>query len=354
MRFEIKMPDLATTESDIRVIRWMLEVGQKVTRGQPLVEIETDKANMEVESIADGVLSEILARPGESVAVGQAIAAMEVQNSGAAANPMASGAPAPSKPAAVTAPTRAPDEDRKRAGMFARNREAAIQKTPSAGAPATTKTQALSPAQRTAARRLLESKQTVPHFYLQTSVNAESMLARRRVAEPTKLAWDAFFVYAAARAVTRFQRLACRYENDQLVSQETDAVGVAVDHEGDLFVPAIASAAQKSPEQISQELLELVGRLRGGDAEARQLRPAWFTVTNLGMTGVEAFTPIINPPQASILGVGKVMPAIVVREDGSFEAEPRATLTLAVDHRVVSGRYAASFLDALVAELEAL
>jgi len=232
--------------------------------------------------------------------------------------------------------------------MFARNRAAAAAAAPpTAGIP-------LSVAQRTAAKRLQESKQTIPHFYLQTSVNAAAMIARRKAAKPAKLAWDAFFVLATAKAVAKFDRFRCRLDGERLMSIESDAIGVAVDVEGDLYVIPIASPAAKTVERISEEIRQGVERLRGGDAEARRIRPALLTVTNLGVCNVEGFIPIINPPEPAILGVGRVAPTPAVQADGRIGVEHRCTLTLCVDHRIASGKYAGEFLGAIVKELESM
>ena len=354
MAIEMRMPDLATTGSDVTVRRWHVQIGQRIQRGQPLLEIETDKATMDVEAIAGGVVRQLCVQPDEKVATGQLIAVIE--GDGAATPSAATGVSSPSSAplsAAKAQPASAPAA-RPISGMFAHNRQVRAGTGAAAAAPAALAAITPSLAHRTLARRLQASQALVPQFALQASVNARGMLARRERAAPVKLAWDAFFVYAAAQAMTRFNRLAYRYENDQLVPQGTQAIGVAVDHEGDVFVPAILAAATKSPERISEEIVDQVARLRGGETELRKLQPAVLTITNLGMTRVESFTPFINPPQAAILGVGKVMPTPIACDDGCMAVEPRATLTLAVDHRVVSGRYAADFLDALIAELENL
>jgi pyruvate dehydrogenase E2 component (dihydrolipoamide acetyltransferase) len=231
-------------------------------------------------------------------------------------------------------------------GMFARNRAAAASPLSPAGVPLTLP-------QRVAAKRLQESKQTIPHFYLQTSVNAAAMIARREEAKPVvKLAWDAFFVLAVAKAIARFERFRCRLDGERFLPAETDAVGVAVDVEGELYVIPIASPAAKTVEQISDEIRQTVQRLRDGDSEARRIRPALMTVTNLGVCNVESFIPIINPPEPAILGVGRVVPTPVARDDGRISVEHRCTLTLCVDHRVVNGRCAGDFLTAIVNELE--
>ena len=200
---------------------------------------------------------------------------------------------------------------------------------------------------------MVQSKQTIPHFYLQTSANAEAMRLRRQARAGKPIAWNAFFVHAVGKALRRFERLAFRFEDDRLVFQEADAVGLAVDVEGDLFTLAIDHPADKTPEVISREIDEGVALLRSGEPRARQARPAALTVSNLGNSGIESFAAVINPPESAILAVGKVMPVVTV-VDGQIAVQHRVNLTLSVDHRVTSGKYAADFLGEVVRELECL
>jgi pyruvate dehydrogenase E2 component (dihydrolipoamide acetyltransferase) len=306
---------------------------------------------MEVESAATGVLAEVRSEVGAEVSVGDVIAVLEVADTTAKTVPAAAAtaslaAPESSLPATSASPP--PESSGRPAGMFARNRAAAAAPAAApAGIP-------LSVAQRTAGRRLQESKQTVPHFYLQTSVNASAIVARRKAAEPVKLAWDAFFVLAAARALARFERFRCRLDGERLVPAGTDAIGVAIDHEGELYVLPVASPVGKNVDEISDEIRQNVQRLRSGDPDARRIHPAMMTITNLGMTNVESFVPIINPPETAILGIGKVVPTPVARADGWIGVEPRCTISLSVDHRVTGGRQAADFLGAIVEELESM
>ena len=179
------------------------------------------------------------------------------------------------------------------------------------------------------------------------------MIERRKAAQPAKLAWDAFFVLAVAKVVAKFERFRCRLEGERLMPAETDAIGVAVDVEGELYVIPIAAPATKTVEQISHEIRQGVEHLRS-DPETRRTRPALLTVTNLGVCNVEGFIPIINPPEPAILGVGRVAPTPAVQADGRIGVEQRCTLTLSVDHRVSSGRYAGEFLGAIVKELESI
>ncbi|MBN2578835.1 MAG: 2-oxo acid dehydrogenase subunit E2 [Pirellulales bacterium] len=343
------MPDLATTDSAIRIVRWIVQPGEQVQRGQALLEVETDKAAMEVESVVNGVFEEARAEVDEEVSVGQVIAILKTEGPAHAPSSSTKSAPPPAASAVATPPPAAPDRSASGSeGMFARKRATADPAPAAAGIP-------LSVAQRTAAKRLQECKQIVPHFYLQTRLDASAIIARRQAAQPVKLVWDAFFVRAAGRALDRFERFGCRFEGDRLVPLENnDAVGVAVDIEGELYVVPIAGPADKSLEQISAEIRENVERLRTGDPEVRKTRPARMTVSNLGVCNVESFIPIINPPETVILGVGQVLPTPVVLDDGVLGIRPQCTLTLSVDHRVAAGRYAAEFLDEIVRELTIL
>ena len=131
-------------------------------------------------------------------------------------------------------------------------------------------------------------------------------------------------------------------------------LGVAVDVENELYVVPIDTPTEKTVVGISQEIRDYVQRLRDGDAEVRMIKPALITISNLGVANVESFIPIINPPEAAILGIGKVSPTPVAQDDGRIGIENRCTLTLSVDHRVTSGKYASGFLAAIVKELESV
>jgi pyruvate dehydrogenase E2 component (dihydrolipoamide acetyltransferase) len=354
MEVAMKMPDLATTGSPIKVVRWLIAVGQHVERGQPLLEVETDKAVMEVESLVTGRLIAICAGQGEEAECGKVIARFHSQAAAYGHHPSAPSA-APSLDMAVEAKSQAqkPTLAHPARSFFARNREAKAARMSghSGTAPAANRPGiSLSVPERYVARLMQQSKQTIPHFYLQTSASAEGMSARRKAAGQTLL-WDAFFVRAAGDALKRFARFSYRFENDQLIPHGVDAVGLAVDLDGELFTLTLESPAAKSPERISSEIVEGVARLRSGDPRARMSRRANLTVSNLGGSGIESFAAVINPPEAAILAVGKVMPQVCLI-DGQFAVQQRVSLTLSVDHRIASGKYAAEFLGAIVQELE--
>jgi pyruvate dehydrogenase E2 component (dihydrolipoamide acetyltransferase) len=348
MEFEVRMPDLATTGSAMTLLRWLAHPGDRVQRGQKLLEVETDKAATEVECTVTGVLRETRSNPGDSVCGGDLVAIIETAETHA-------GAPAPAATVGPAGPAVSPPPPtaKRTGGLFARNREAAAQRVataavetkPGEGVP-------LSLARRTAGRRLQQSKQTIPHFYLQTSANAQAMVARRQAALPEKLVWEAFFVQAVSRVLPNFGQLACRLEDDVLLPAHTNAIGVAVDIDGDLLIVPVAAPAQKTFGEISGELRGAIATLRQQESGDRKSRPGCFTITNLGGANVETFTAIINPPEAAILAVGKIRPVVVPRNETELAIETRVNLTLSVDHRVVNGKYAADFLGAVVAEIE--
>lgn len=354
MEIEIKMPDLGTNEDEIKVVRWLIEPGQAVGLGDELLEVETDKATMTVESVAQGVLKEIKVSADEKAQTGQVIAILETADS--PAGPVTP-APVPPAPASsnVSSESPLPDVDRsarpRRAGsMFARNREVAARDAArsdkSEYVPITT-------TQRIVGQRLQRSQLNAPHFYLGTSLNAEPMI-RAREAQPEEPAvWDAFVVKAVAAALAAYPRMRCRIEGDRFVRRQQMSVGVAVDVDDDVFVIPINDPGSQDVGAISREVRVGVERIRRGNSQTRKLQPADITITNLGSEGVDTFLPIINPPEASILSLGTIQP-VVVAEGDQIKIQRRANLNLAVDHRIVNGKYAARFLKKIIEHLETL
>jgi pyruvate dehydrogenase E2 component (dihydrolipoamide acetyltransferase) len=326
MELLMKMPDLSTTDSAIKLVRWLVQPGQSVKRGQALCEVETDKAASEVESIVTGVLKEFRAQAGDLVVVGQELALFETE---------ASSSPAPS---AAPAPAKGP-------GLFARNR-AAVPSPSSAAAPAIV----LSQWQQSLGRRLQASKQNIPHFYLQASANAEPMIRRRQAASP-KPVWEAFFVFAIGKVLKDFERIRWRLGREGVTTSPNPDIGVAIDVRGDLFVAAIAAPAGRSVEEISNDIRARAREIEEGAGEARGIRPAAITITNLGASCVESFAAIINPPEVAVLALGKIGPVPVVQE-GRVAVQDRVALTLSADHRVINGKYGADFLGAIIREIE--
>lgn len=347
MDVEIKMPDLATADSEVTIVRWLVEPGQTVQRGQPLLEIETDKATMDVESIASGTLKIVHAPAGERVAVGQLIAVVESE---AVAQPaVAQVQAATEQPKVALLPVMAvPQTPSHRVSLFARNKAARL-RTSEQAIP-------LTAVQRDAARRLQESKQTIPHFYLNTSANAERIVALREAASqqtpPVRMVWDAFFVQAVARALRAFDRMQYRFEGDRLVRHPGETIGVAADVDDVLYVVPVENPLSLTVEQISEQISTRIKRIRQGDPAAKKMGNTSITITNLGAEGIETFQAIINPPEAAILAIGKIASTVYAQSENQIVIQKRVSLSLSVDHRIANGRYAARFLSRVVQEIE--
>ncbi len=432
---EIVMPRLSDTMEEGTVLRWLKRDGEQVSRGEELVEIETDKAAMVYESDQEGLL-QILAQEGDTLAVGAPIAhvgeAASVQAPGTeppatveAAPPPAADAGPPHAPADATPrpaaadaappPAEAPTataahggEDRVKASPLARriaresgvdlrtiagtgpggrivkaDVEAAGAPAP-AGEPAKLAERAAEPAtlaervasakgettvveltrtQQTIARRMAESKATIPDFALQAEIDMERCVALRselkRLSPEQAPTYNDMVVKACALALHEHPRANGSYRDGrlQLHSRVNVGVAVAVGPDGGgaqagggeagmadaLVVPTVFDAALKSLGEIARETRTLAERVRAGTITPPELGGGTFTVSNLGMYGIRSFTAIVNPPQAGILSVGSLEPRAVVR-DGAVVARHTMAVTLACDHRILYGADAARFL----------
>jgi pyruvate dehydrogenase E2 component (dihydrolipoamide acetyltransferase) len=423
---DVVMPRLSDTMEEGTILRWLKRDGDEVGRGEELVEIETDKATMTYESDQAGVL-EIVAPEGDTLPVGALIAhvgvsaaetpvAATAEHDEDGAGSTDRGVPAPTSgppPAAATAGSApaasraeaasAPDGDGGRvkasplARRLARERGVDLRElagsgpggrivradvlasgaTAAAPAPApapalaqvatakgeTTEVE-LTRTQQTIARRMAESKATIPHFTLQADVDMEECVALRgelkRMAQAGPLAgtpaaaapaptYNDMVVKASALALRAHPRANSSYRDGRLQLHSRVNVGVAVATDpgapqgGALIVPTVFDADTKSLGEIARETRALAGRVRDGSITPPELGGGTFTVSNLGMFGVHSFTAIINPPQAAILSVGAVEETAVAR-DGALVARHRMSITLACDHRILYGADAAGLL----------
>ncbi|GAA4633378.1 dihydrolipoamide acetyltransferase family protein [Actinoallomurus vinaceus] len=421
---DILMPRLSDTMEEGVISAWHKKPGDKVTAGESLVDIETDKALMEYEAYEDGVLGEILVAEGETVAIGTPIATLvgageavpaarqapaaeetSAATGQAAAAPAATVTDAPAATAPVpaqsveTAPangTRSRPPSSPLARRLARENdvdlatltgsgpggrivradiESALKNAPAAPAPAPAPApQAPSPAapavaedpdvervplsriRKVTARRLTESMQTTPHFYLTRIVDVGALLAFRKTLNealnPAKVSVNDLVVKACATALRANPVLNVSFTEDNLLVHKRVNVGVAVALEDGLVVPVIRDADRKSVSQIGEETRELAGRAREQRLTPQEMSGGTFTVSNLGMFGIDSFTAVINPPEAAILAVGGTHKDVVVGDDGEFVARDRLTLTLSVDHRACDGATGAKFLGELAELLE--
>ena len=405
---DIVMPRLSDTMEEGTILRWLKRDGDAVSRGEELVEIETDKATMIYESDQHGVLQTV-AGEGDTLAVGELIARVEA--AGGTPRAAAPEAPAPAvaaraaepRPAQERAAPSAPgasDGQRVKASPLARRiakesgvdlrtltgsgpggrvvkadvqaagssargsaGEGATKGTapapaaPEAQAVATAKgettTVELSRSQQTVARRMAESKATIPDFTVQIDVDMEACVKLRTElkrlspaaspAEGQVPTYNDMIVKAAALALREHPRANSSYRDGQLALHSRINVGVAVAAEETLVVPTVFDAEEKSLGEIARETRALADRVRSGTITPPELGGGTFTVSNLGMYGISSFAAIVNPPQAAILSVGALAPRAVVRE-GELVASHTMTLTLVCDHRILYGADAAGFL----------
>jgi pyruvate dehydrogenase E2 component (dihydrolipoamide acetyltransferase) len=399
---EILMPRLSDTMEEGVVSSWHKKPGDKVAAGDALVDIETDKALMEYEAYEDGVLGTILVAEGESARIGTPIAVLVTDGAAPSAAAPAPPAEAPVSPpsgagAGLAAPatqangtgSRPPSSPLARriarengvdlaalAGSGPGGRiiradvEAAVRDTAtpaSAPAPAIAGAEAVRPQdpdteqvplsriRKVTARRLAESMRTAPHFYLTRVVDVEDLLDFRATLNtalaPAKVSVNDLIVKACATALRANPVLNVSFTEEHLLVHKRVHVGVAVALEDGLFVPVIRDADRKSVSQIGAETRELAGRAREQRLTPQEMSGGTFTVSNLGMFGVDAFTAVINPPEAAILAVGATRQDVVFR-DGEVVPRNRMTLTLSVDHRACDGATGAAFLGQLADLLE--
>ena len=404
---DVVMPRLSDSMEEGTILRWLVESGAEVARGDEIVEIETDKANMTYEADASGAL-EIVAAEGDTLAIGELIARIGGSDAGAAsaepeAERRAGGAPAeppapsPSMPAVGERSGNGRVKASPIARRLARERgvdlatvtgsgpggrivkadvEAAGAAPAEAAAPAErqavpaavtpgergggkgeTTVEELSRTQQTIARRMAEAKATVPDFHVSTEVDMAAAVAVRAqlkelaTEEHPAPSFNDFVVKAAALALREFPRANGAYKDGRFERYERVNVGVAVAAENALIVPTVFDADRKSLGEIALETRALAARVRSGAITPPELSGGTFTVSNLGMFGVTEFTAIVNGGQAGILAVGALRDVPVV-VDGAVVPGKRMTLTLVADHRILYGADAAQLLARIRALLE--
>ncbi len=431
---DVAMPRLSDSMEEGTILKWLKSDGDEVSKGEELVEIETDKANMTYEADQQGTLK-IVAQEGDTLAVGETIASIGGGSNGAAKSADAdSEAEEPEPEAAEPEPDEAPaptataeaepaagggnggppaeTEGRAKASPVARRMarelglelaqlqgtgpggrivkadvEAAAKGDGAKAAPAEEKapeaepepeekkappavvsgdaqtgkgettTQDLTRLQQTVARRMAESKATAPDFVLNIDVDMEEAVdLRKRLkaaageGQPVP-SFNDFVVKAAALALVDFPRANGAYRDGKFELYSRVNVGVAVAGQDALVVPTVFDADSKSLGQIARESRALAERVRAGAITPPELSSGTFTVSNLGMFGIQSFVAVINPPQAAILAVGAMQPTPVVR-DGEVAVRNVMRLTLACDHRILYGADAAEFLGRIRERLE--
>ena len=407
----VRMPKLSDTMTDGTVAAWHKKVGDKVKSGELLAEIETDKATMEFESYVDGVLLYIGVEKGKTVAVdallavfgkeGEDVSAIVAAESAAPAAkeeaPVAA-APAPKVPvaeapkavvsqapvAAAHSPAAAPvpfNDGRMRvsplAKKLAEDKGLPLQYIPgsgdggrivrrdidafmagasvqSASAVESYTEENVSQMRKTIARRLAESKFTAPHFYLTMEINmGRAVEARAAIIAATgsKVSFNDMVVKATALALKQHPKVNSSWQGDTIRYNHHVHMGIAVAVEEGLLVPVVRFADTKTLAQINQEVKTFADKAKNKKLQPSDWEGNTFTISNLGMFGIEEFTAIVNPPDACILAVGAIRQVPVVK-DGAVVPGHTMKLTLSCDHRVVDGASGSAFLQTLKAMLE--
>ncbi|GCD55868.1 pyruvate dehydrogenase complex dihydrolipoamide acetyltransferase [Acetobacter pasteurianus] len=407
MATEILMPALSPTMTEGKLARWLKKEGDAVNSGDVLAEIETDKATMEVEAIEEGILGRILIQEGaEGVAVNTPIAILVEEGEAVPDNidtpkNVASAEPAPVPQPVASAPVAAQAAPAQRADkpvgrvvasplarriarqknidlaaiqgtgpngrIVKRDVEAALNKAPSAGQVAS----ALSASggssavphttmRKVIARRLSESKATIPHFYVSIDVELDALLALRAQlnamspaegADAFKLSVNDMLIKASAVALKQVPEVNASYTEEAMILHEDADISVAVSLDDGLITPIVKQADRKSLKDISQEAKDLIARARAGKLKPEEFQGGTFSISNMGMYGVKDFAAIVNPPQAAILAIAAGKKQAVVKGN-ELAIATVMTVTLSVDHRVVDGAAAARWLSAFRTAVE--
>jgi pyruvate dehydrogenase E2 component (dihydrolipoamide acetyltransferase) len=400
MAHNIVMPALEMAQENGKLLSWRKKEGEAVAKGEPLLEIETDKAVVEIESPAEGILAGVKAHEGDVIPVGQTIAwivmpgesaPVETQASGtgrrmdtkaASAAPAAAAAAAKTSSAPASSTARISPKARRLAKehgidlsgvrgtgsdgeILAEDVMALVASTAASLASALAKEAAvpgsletMSSIARLMAERTTQSWTTVPHFFVVREADAGAVNdAREKLgsaiekAQGVKVTHTDLLVALAARVLVKHPRLNASWTGEAIRLNPEVNIGIAMAVNDGVVAAVIPGAQSKKLSEIAALRHELTERARSNKLRPTDIAGATFTISNLGMYKVDAFSAIINPPQAAILAVGRITDR-VVPVDGKPGIRPKMTMTLSSDHRVVDGARAASFLNDLADALQ--
>lgn len=413
----VRMPEVLANAGEAVIQSWLVTVGQEISVGDPIAEIETDKAVVEYAAEVDGILAQLIAEPGVTIAVGEPIALVTAPGESADvdADPglrdPESGAPVIEKAVEQSAeptvgPTASADPQANGQRLFAtplvrkmaaergidlhtvtgtgpggrivrRDIERLPAREPAAPQPAAEPTPAPAPAptpvaasasveatgftdvpltgmRKAIARRLTESKTTVPHFYVAADCRVDALLELRRTvneAGTTKVSVNDFVLKAVAGALMEVPDANAIWNGDSIRRFASADIAVAVAVDGGLLTPVLRGVDRLPISAISAQVADLAGRARAGKIQQKELEGGSFSVSNLGMYGVTEFSAILNPPHSGILAVGGAVQRPVV-VDGQLAVGTVMTVTLSADHRVIDGAVAAQWMAAFVRRIE--
>jgi pyruvate dehydrogenase E2 component (dihydrolipoamide acetyltransferase) len=382
----ILMPQAGQSMEEGTILSWQVKEGDIIEVGQVIMEIETDKATMEVEAVDAGRVAKIVSAEGDIVEVKVPVAYLAeegvdvdtyIASAGGSSVPAAvqgevkpataqSAEPAVQKtPASVTASGRVKASPAARKAAADKGIDLASIGTGSGPGgrilssdvehadiiPTETQVHTLSKMRRAIANNLLYSKQNIPHFYAKITIDAGLLFSiYRKTKEQFKCSVNDFVTQACAKAIRQYPAFRSQYKGTEVIENPSANIGIAVGTDEGLTVPVVLDADRMKLEQLAARTREIVESARNGKLEG--MGQGVFTITNLGMFGVEEFSAIINPPESAILAVGAIREGVVV-ENGAMRPTRLMTVTLSVDHRVIDGVLAAQFLKTLKEFLEA-
>ncbi len=373
MPFEFALPQLSTETEEGIVVAWFKREGAQVQEGENLLEVQLAKVSYDIPAPVSGTLYRVLAPRDAVIRQGQVLALILRPGEEAPAEAKAAvvgAAAAAGSAAAVAAPpareVRASPAARRlakehgidlatvrAAAADGRITESDVQAAIAARAEARpARTEALSPMRKIIARRMMESLRTSAQLTLTSEADVTELVGlRERLKQEYDVTYTDLIVKAAARALAAHPRLNARWSGDDLELPTEVNIGLAVSTDQGLIVPVVKDVSGKSLPEIAAETKRLAEKARAGTLTEQELTGGTFTVTNLGMYGIDAFTPIINPPEVAILGVGRIVARPAPR-DGGLEWRQMLTLSLTFDHRAVDGAPAAEFLQTVRTYLE--
>ncbi|MBN1764327.1 MAG: 2-oxo acid dehydrogenase subunit E2, partial [Sedimentisphaerales bacterium] len=383
----IVMPQAGQSMEEGLILSWKVKEGDRIEVGQIIMEIETDKATMEVEAVDAGYIAKIVAQEGDIVEVKMPVAYLaepdidmdaylaSVGTVSPETSPPAAGASVDSvsktmdfttqkatPPVSPSGHIKASPAARKAArqagfdlaalgaGSGPDGRILSTDLENAKVVPSGTRVHTVSKMRRAIAANLLYAKQNIPHYYATATIDAGLLFTSyRRMKEQFTCSVNDFITCACARAIRKYPVFRSQYKDSEIVEYPSVNIGIAVGSEDGLMVPVLLHADRMNLEQLAARTREIVEAARNGKLEGTG--QGTFTITNLGMFGVEEFSAIINPPESAILAVGTIREGVVV-ENQIIRPTRLMTLTLSADHRIIDGLLAGQFLQTLKELLE--
>ena len=405
MAISVVMPALEMAQETGKLVSWLKKEGEQVKKGDMLLEVETDKAVVEIEAQSDGILGGVTARTGDVIPVGQTIAWLlkpgesvpqqgthvQTGRTGAAAVPASAPAAAaagraPGEPASAPGARISPkarklarehgvdiatikgsgpggeilaDDILKTAAASVATPESEIRSAAPPLAASAGPADAVTSIGRIMAERTTQSWTTVPHFFVSREIDVSALKSARDAMGPkieelhgVKMTHTDLIVAAVARALRKHPRMNASWDNGRITVHQDVNVGLAIAVENAVVAAVVHNADRATIGDIAKQRIDKASRARSNKLSPADISGATFTISNLGMFNVDAFTAIIVPPQVGILAVGAIVDRVVV-VDGMLAVRPMMTVTLSSDHRVIDGASAARFLNDVVLEIGA-